>query len=145
MKNFFDLSKQELWKLRNEIVLGSLFTTDYKNTFGFKPSCVGDFFDGYEDYICELIDDCGLPYSDEEFSKRDNEDTLYDWFNCYDDLSWIEVDESEITRYEVETIYKSGVKRTEIISDINEDEMWKFYDKHHDAKKIESSAIVDAW
>jgi hypothetical protein len=55
-----------------------------------------------------------------------------------------EIREVELTNYEVETEYKSGVKRTEVIAAENETEMWKFYDAHHNKDKIESSAIVDA-
>ena len=51
----------------------------------------------------------------------------------------------EMTCYEVETYYKSGRVRTDIIAAVDETEMWKIYDKHHNAKLIENSAIVDAW
>lgn len=47
--------------------------------------------------------------------------------------------------YEVETFYKSGKKRTDIISANSEEEMWKYYDKHHNSEKIKSSVIVDVW
>lgn len=47
--------------------------------------------------------------------------------------------------YEVETTYKSGRKRTDVISAENEKTMWAYYDKHHNKKLIESSVIVDSW
>ncbi len=45
--------------------------------------------------------------------------------------------------FEVETKYKSGRIRSEIIAANNEEEMWADYDKHHNASLIESSAIID--
>ena len=47
--------------------------------------------------------------------------------------------------FEVETTYKSGRKRSETIVSTNEENMWKWYDKHHNKKLIERSAIVDSW
>ena len=47
--------------------------------------------------------------------------------------------------FEVETYYKSGVTRTDIISADSEEEMWLIYDKHHSKDKIEFSVIVDSW
>jgi hypothetical protein len=53
--------------------------------------------------------------------------------------------EDEMTCYEVETYYKSGRVRTDIITAKDETAMWSIYDKHHNKKLIENSAIVDAW
>jgi hypothetical protein len=47
--------------------------------------------------------------------------------------------------FEVETEYKSGRVRSEIIPADSEKEMWADYDKHHNAKLIESSTIIDCW
>lgn len=51
----------------------------------------------------------------------------------------------ELYCFEVETIYKSGRKRNEVIVSTSERSMWKYYDKHHNAKLIEDSMIVDSW
>lgn len=53
--------------------------------------------------------------------------------------------EEELYCFEVDTTYKSGRKRNEIITAENEENMWKIYDKHHNANLIESSTIVDTW
>lgn len=45
--------------------------------------------------------------------------------------------------FEVETEYKSGRKRTDFISANSEEEMWKIYDKSHNANLIEWSGIID--
>ena len=47
--------------------------------------------------------------------------------------------------FEVETTYKSGKKRTEIIPADTETEMWQEYDRRHDNGKVASSVIVDSW
>ena len=45
--------------------------------------------------------------------------------------------------FEVETTYKSGRVRSEIIAADSEEEMWDDYDKHHNAKLIESTMIIN--
>lgn len=51
----------------------------------------------------------------------------------------------ELTCFEIDTIYKSGRKRNEVIVSKDEESMWKYYDKHHNKRLIGSSVIVDAW
>ena len=53
--------------------------------------------------------------------------------------------EEQLTCFEVDTKYKSGRTRREIIISKNEETFWKYYDKHHNAKLIVDSVIVDAW
>lgn len=55
----------------------------------------------------------------------------------------MEMIEEQLFVFEVETTYKSGRVKTDFITAPNDEEMWKIYDKHHNAKLIESSAIVD--
>lgn len=50
-----------------------------------------------------------------------------------------------MTCFEIDTIYKSGRKRNEIIVSSDEESMWKYYDKHHNRNLVASSTIVDAW
>ena len=47
--------------------------------------------------------------------------------------------------FEIETTYKCGRKRNEVIASANEESMWKYYDKHHNEEKIQNSVIVDSW
>ena len=47
--------------------------------------------------------------------------------------------------FEVETTYKSGYTRSEVIAAKDEENLWKYYDKHHNAKMVENSVIIDAW
>jgi hypothetical protein len=55
------------------------------------------------------------------------------------------MEQEEMTCYEVETYYKSGRVKTDIITAKDETAMWAIYDKHHNKKLIENSAIVDEW
>ena len=86
MKKRDSLTKNQLWELREEIVLNSLFISDYKNTFGFTPESVCEFFFGYVDYIDEIAQE----QTDDENElfelsiELDNPDNLYAWYRCFD-------------------------------------------------------------
>lgn len=74
------MTKEELWNLRLEIVLGSLFLKDYSNSFGIPVSTCCDFFDGF-------IDDCFDRESDnisfqQVCDKYDNPDSLWEYY-CF--------------------------------------------------------------
>ena len=101
---FEDLTKETLWQLRGEIVLNSLFTTDFENSFGFAAKSVQDFFDGYVDYLLDLASGDGLKTLDDVVAAYDNADNLFDFYwNC-DDYSWFKYDpewtEEENEEYE---------------------------------------------
>lgn len=83
------LSKKDLWKLRSEIVLNSLYIADYENSFDIPAEDVCDFFDGYVEelyYIMleEIGEDKVKELSDKEYYKelfkRDNIDNLYNYY-----------------------------------------------------------------
>lgn len=90
--NFENLTSAELAKLRSEIVLNSLYLSDYVNSFGFNPNHISTFFDGYISYLEELAKEDGYTEWDNIFKMfdiYDTEENLYDWFMCSDDLSWV--------------------------------------------------------
>lgn len=90
--NFADLSSAQLADLRKEIVLNSLYISDYDNNFGFDPNHINSFFDGYVSYLEELAEEDGYTEWDNIFKMfdiYDTEENLWDWFNCSDDLSWV--------------------------------------------------------
>lgn len=95
MKKFDNFNIDDLWKLRMEVVVNSLFIHDYENSFGLNSHDVCDFFDGYVSFINELAKEDG--YGDlsirELCNIYDNKDILLNWYNCFDDFSWM--------RYEV--------------------------------------------
>ena len=78
------MTKQQLEKLRKEVVLGSLYYSDYANSFEIDTHVLCDFFDGYLEELqfqmAEEIED----YTDEHFfdyiSEYDNIETLFDYY-----------------------------------------------------------------
>ena len=88
------LTKEELWDLRKEIVLNSLFTSDYENTHHILPKDVQDFFDGYIEYLYELAEENGEnPDIQDLCIKYDNADNLENWYYCFEDnplLNYVE-------------------------------------------------------
>ena len=88
------LTREELWDLRNEIVLNSLYTSDYENTHHILPRDVQDFFDGYVEYLYELAEENGeKPDIQDLCIKYDNPDNLENWYNCFEDnplLNYVE-------------------------------------------------------
>lgn len=79
------LTKEEIGKLRKEIVLNSLYTHDYENSFGIDPHKVQDFFDGFVEYIWQDVienyeDDEDTSVLEAEFEKHDNVDEIYDYY-----------------------------------------------------------------
>ena len=89
-KRFEDFSKQDLEQLRKEIVLNSLYISDYNNSFNIDPHSVCDFFDGFISYMEELASEINpnITY-DEMFETLDNTETLFEWYLCYEDFSWV--------------------------------------------------------
>ena len=82
----YQWSKEDLWKLRQEIVLDSLFTREYENSFGVIPRRCQDFFDGYSEELEYILEtDETLPdYNDAQFydylDSVDTPDNLYDYY-----------------------------------------------------------------
>ena len=99
-KRFEDFSIEDLRTLRNEIVLNSLFVSDYENSFGISAKSVSLFFDSYMSFIWDIAHNednfiVGYPnYGDhtysEFFEKYDTIDNLMEWYGCYEDFSWVE-------------------------------------------------------
>ena len=80
------LTREELRDLRNEIVLNSLYTSDYENTHHILPRDVQDFFDGYVEYLYELAEENGEKLDIQDLCmKYDNPDNLENWYYCFED------------------------------------------------------------
>lgn len=79
-----DLDKNQLWALRQEICLNSLFLKDYENSFGIDAKEVYNFFDGYVEYLSELCDENAENYNVVVIDALDfdSPDNLYAWFMC---------------------------------------------------------------
>ena len=101
-KRFENFSIEDLQQLRKEIVLNSLFVSDYNNSFGISAKSVSLFFDSYMSFIWDMAHNednfiVGYPnYGDhtyeEFFEKYDTIDNLYDWYGCYESFDWVEYD-----------------------------------------------------
>ena len=104
MKKFEDFSKEDLWKLRCEVSVNSLYYSDYHNSFDLDTHSVCDFFDGWLDFVEELMvedghKDAGNKFFD-YFDQYDNAETLEQWYYCFDDFSWV--------KYNNYTVYVGG-------------------------------------
>ena len=92
--------------LRDQITLNSLFVCDYANSFGFDEEEVCCLFDGYMDYLGELVqeqlDETGETVSDDEWYDRvfamDSDDALHTWWWAWLDANdgfTIEIDDND--------------------------------------------------
>lgn len=70
-----ELNAKQLQSLRQQILFCSLFISDYKNTFNISPVSVCDFFDGYAEYLQELMQADGKDGNNKFFDYVDEYDT----------------------------------------------------------------------
>lgn len=84
-----NLDKLQLWDLRKDIILNSIYIADYENSLDIDPDDVYNFFNGWLEYIDGLIEEdmCNrnidlntLSYWD-EVKKYDNIDCLWNYYN----------------------------------------------------------------
>ena len=79
-----ELTKENLWKLRKEIVLNSLYLSDYENSFGIDEEDLLYFFEGYLEDLGYLMEENIENYFDEMFfdylGEYDTEDNLYSYY-----------------------------------------------------------------
>ena len=79
---FKELNSEQLYALRKEIVLNSLFLKDYINSFGIDEKEVCDFFMGYVDYLYEIAEeDLHIEYNLFEIVENyDNDNNLLNYW-----------------------------------------------------------------
>ena len=91
------MTKQQLQSLRRQITLCSIYVCDYRNDMGIDEHSVCDFFDGYAEFLGELMQENVPGYSGEKYfdylPKFDNAETLWDWYNCFADSDPLPVHE----------------------------------------------------
>ena len=81
-----NLTTDQLSKLRKDITLNSTFTDDYENSLGIDSQLVQNFFDGYIEYLSEMIrEDIG----EDKYDELDDND-WYNYINEYDTLENLE-------------------------------------------------------
>lgn len=75
--------ESELWNLRKQVPIGSIYLADYKNSYGIPAEKVCDFFKGFDAHILETIDENGENDEESSYYKHDNVDELkYYYENC---------------------------------------------------------------
>ncbi len=82
--DFFTLSrltKEQLWNLRQDIPLCSLYLNDYQNRYDIDPKKVRMFFDGYAEELGYLMEQDGIGDDRffDELHKYDTIDNLWNW------------------------------------------------------------------
>lgn len=106
------LTDKSIIELRRDVSLGSVFISDYENRFGISPEQVCTFFDGYNSFIEELIENNNAvrPYPAETgdfdkdwkarrdwekeynkvYAEYDNDYNLLEWYGCYEENPFTE-------------------------------------------------------
>lgn len=84
MSKIARLGKIQLKRLREDVCLGSLFIRDYENRYGIDAHTVWAFFDGFEEYIEELMAEKGDKRN--FYIARQDYDTLENLRNWQDAL-----------------------------------------------------------
>lgn len=87
VKYISDLGPIQLWKLRKQIVLNSLYYTDYENEYGIDIIEVCNFFNGWLDFLVEEMKEDHPDYNDnmfwDLFPKYDKSKYLLNWWFCW--------------------------------------------------------------
>ena len=75
------IKENEVIELRKYVALGSLFIGDYRNPYVNKFDTF-DFFDGYLDYLGEIMEEDGIKDSEfwEHVGLYDTNEELINWF-----------------------------------------------------------------
>lgn len=83
------LTQTELQKLRGQIVLNSLYISDYHNNLRINKHKVYDFFEGYVSYLGELIEEDYPNAKDNDWwglmKDYDIIDNLWNWYCMFDE------------------------------------------------------------
>ena len=123
-----NLTKEQLWKLRKEIVLGSLYIDDYKNSFGINPENVCNFFDSF---IEDAQQDDEGNYNNREIKDFDNAEELYNYYlsceNPFGDLNESAIDE---IKAKLKAKQDKEKDKMEIVYDTDADRLIKDYYNH---------------
>lgn len=80
--------EEYLWELRQQIVLNSIYVTDYRNSFGIDEKKVCYFFDGYISFLTEMEKEKygkELDNISDFFDEFDTEENLKSWYGCFCD------------------------------------------------------------
>lgn len=83
------LRAKELLDLRQQIVLNSLFVSDYENEFGIDPNDVCTFFYGFVEFLEDKMREDGIdPQKQNSYTELDKYDTyenLMEYWNSFEE------------------------------------------------------------
>jgi len=86
-KTIGDLGPRQLWKLRNDIIINSVYLHHYENRYGVDPQEVCDFFKGWLEYLEEEMREDYPEYHSgifwAIFPKYDTPKNLLNWWFCW--------------------------------------------------------------
>lgn len=86
-KHIYNLGIRQIQKLRKQIVLCSIYLADYINTYEIDENETCVFFDGFTDYLSELMQENETDYNGDKFfdllPKYDNAENLKEYFYNY--------------------------------------------------------------
>lgn len=77
-------TEETLWELRQQITLNSLYVASYENKMGVDASAACDFFEGYMDYLEDIVKAEERDPSLDNIFAEDNSNNLWCWFLCHD-------------------------------------------------------------
>lgn len=84
------ITQAQLWKLRLEIVLNSLYYCDYENSLGLDRRAVAAFFDGFLEFVEEEMKEDIPGFTDKDFfrhlSAYDNSEYLWQYFSGFEEV-----------------------------------------------------------
>ena len=87
VRHLSDLGPIQLWRLRKDICLNSLFLFDYNNRYGIPVKEAYDFFTAYLDFLEELMKEEIPNYNPKDFwgyiDLFDNRHNLLEWYDCW--------------------------------------------------------------
>lgn len=84
------ITQAQLWKLRLEIVLNSLYYSDYENSLGLNRRIVSVFFDGFLEFVEEEMKEDIADFTDNDFFRHlpayDNSEYLWQYFCGFEEV-----------------------------------------------------------
>ena len=105
IKRLEDFTREDLARLRSEVVLNSLYESDYQNSFGISQHSASLFFDSYLSFISEMAEEDGYKWGYAEpgstyyqegyhtwsvfLERYDTTDNLCEWWGCYESFDWV--------------------------------------------------------
>lgn len=125
------LTKEQLWKLRKEITLGSIYVDDYKNSFGIEPQSVCNFFDSF---IEDAQQDDDGNFNNRNIKEFDNADELYNYYmsceNPFGESAELKENSIDKIKGKLKDIKDKEKENIEVVYDTDADKMIKDYYNH---------------